>query len=133
MLCESFCLHRMVRRKVGGGETVDLPIGISDGPLFRDGGIVVRNPLVCVYRPRAAFVFLNLRIGETEADDVNGCVVYIMNYEPKYAKAESTKVEEEEVEELRRFSVDKMKNKISLGFLAGCIEGTIRATHPCPN
>jgi len=74
-----------------------------------------------------------LRIGETEADDVNGCVVYIMNYEPKYAKAESTKVEEEEVEELRRFSVDKMKNKISLGFLAGCIEGTIRATHPCPN
>jgi hypothetical protein len=78
-----------------------------------------------------------LRIGEIEADDVNGCVVYIMNYEPKYAKAESTKVEEEEVEELRRFSVDKMKNKISLGFLAGVsggfIEGTIRATHPCPN
>lgn len=130
MLCESFCLHRMVRRKVGGGETVDLPIGISDGPLFRDGGIVVRNPLVCVYRPRAAFVFLNLRIGETEADDVNGCVVYIMNYEPKYAKAPRLRKRRLR---LRRFSVDKMKNKISLGFLAGCIEGTIRATHPCPN
>jgi hypothetical protein len=123
----------MVRRKVGGGETVDLPIGISDGPLFRDGGIVVRNPLVCVYRPRAAFVFLNLRIGETEADDVNGCVVYIMNYEPKYNKVSYAKCESDKVEVEEVVSVDKMKNKISLGFLAGCIEGTIRATHPCPN
>jgi hypothetical protein len=39
-----------------------------------------------------------LRIDEIEADDVNGCVVYIMNYEPKYAKVSYAKCESDKVE-----------------------------------